>query len=504
MKSCKKIISAILALVMAFCLSIQCFAVSYYDVDMDGLNKIYSFKNNEKVIDIAFSNPVILILLDRNGESILMTSEDVGETWSEVNLNKEYDGFKANGMFADSYVWSGVHIFGSKNGKLSILHSSTMLGWENVLCDVSKLDGEILNMVSSYLGYNIYAKIDGKLTLLTTKSLSYDLQMQDIDSIHENMFVNNNTYVDYTDKKVMLSSDGKNFIDIDLPQASKIEKCEIYDSDCSSTYITVVYRINSKTVKESLIEISQQNFIPTYKIKETRDCTDDYGFNHYGEWGLPLIVLKNNTLYRGMVKEDSDTSICNKSSIAWFYQIEAPDGWAYKDVAKMASTTILTPWTMPKNFSDPVTRELFCKYIYNFLAVNSGDSNMDFSTKFTDCSDKKINAISNLGIINGVGNNKFEPSRNITREEAITVIGRLVDYLKMNNDKTGIVKEFSDIKEVSDWAVSDVKKMQIMGIINGDNLGNFNPKSKLSVQESLSIIARIYNTLNPTTCYVCQ
>lgn len=499
----KKMISFLACISLVLSISVQCFAVPYYDVDMNNLNEIYTLKDNEKIVDIIFSHPIILVLLDRDDKSVLLSSNDVGKTWNEIDLEKEYDGFKANGMFRDLYVWNGVHIFGSKDGKMCILHSSSLEGWENVLCDVSKLNGEIINMVSCYDGYKIYCVLDEKLTLINTRSLSYDLSMKDIKSVPENLFVDNNIIVSYTDKNVSLSIDGEMFIPIKLNDLHSVEKCEIYDSDCSSTYITVVYKTKNQD-RQALIELSVDNNSPKYEIKEDEVLTHDYDFLQVGEWGMPIIVVKDSKIYKTIVKEDSETSYCKKNDISWVYQCELPDEWAYQDILNMARNGVLTPWTLPEDFKEGVTRELFCKYIYN-LIYEKVEVNNNTKNKFSDCNDIKVNAIAELGIINGVGDNKFEPSRKITREEAITVISRVVRLLKLTNKNSGAVKEFNDFEQISSWAKSDVKNMQIMKIINGDSVGNFNPRGNLSVQESLAIISRIFKLMQPDTgCKLCE
>ena len=68
-----------------------------------------------------------------------------------------------------------------------------------------------------------------------------------------------------------------------------------------------------------------------------------------------------------------------------------------------------------------------------------------------------INAASFFSIIKGVGNNKFNPNGLITREQAITMIERTARVYGLNTTLDDaysqiILAQFSDYKEISDWA----------------------------------------------------
>jgi hypothetical protein len=51
-------------------------------------------------------------------------------------------------------------------------------------------------------------------------------------------------------------------------------------------------------------------------------------------------------------------------------------------------------------------------------------------------------------------------------------------------------KVFNDLNTVSDWAKDSVIKLEALGILEGDDLDNFNPKSPITRQELAVMIAR--------------
>jgi subtilisin family serine protease len=55
---------------------------------------------------------------------------------------------------------------------------------------------------------------------------------------------------------------------------------------------------------------------------------------------------------------------------------------------------------------------------------------------------------------------------------------------------------FADIDKVSAWAKNSVIKVETLGLMNGDNLGNFNPKNPITREEFAVVIDRLLQYLN--------
>ena len=89
------------------------------------------------------------------------------------------------------------------------------------------------------------------------------------------------------------------------------------------------------------------------------------------------------------------------------------------------------------------------------------------------------------GIINGVGADEFAPDALITREQAVTIIGR---YMKLSG---GISLDFTDSSEISDYAKMYVSVCAKNGIINGYEDGSFRPKNMMTRGECAAIMALI-------------
>jgi hypothetical protein len=89
----------------------------------------------------------------------------------------------------------------------------------------------------------------------------------------------------------------------------------------------------------------------------------------------------------------------------------------------------------------------------------------------------------------GDGDGLF-PNRNITREEAFTVVARALKLEDATSITANLAKNFTDSSSVSSWAKGSVYAMINNGYVTGDGT-NINPKSPISRQEFVVIFDRV-------------
>ena len=115
---------------------------------------------------------------------------------------------------------------------------------------------------------------------------------------------------------------------------------------------------------------------------------------------------------------------------------------------------------------------------------------------FPDTSDPAVEVAYYLGIVNGTGNGMFTPHREITRQEAATMLSRVADLLELV--PTGEPTEFVDRAQVDSWAKDGVATVsslftgtgkQVMG---GIGEGKFSPKGKYTREQSILTMYRLY------------
>lgn len=169
---------------------------------------------------------------------------------------------------------------------------------------------------------------------------------------------------------------------------------------------------------------------------------------------------------------------------------DTPSEWASSYINE-AIEKELVPEHLKSQYANNITRENFCEIAFNLPIIkNALNSDITPELTFTDTNNEKILILSALGIIKGVGNNKFLPDSFITREEAATILHRICKLSdKQSYGETGT---YSDDSLISDWARESVYRMQIAGIMNGVGNNRFAPKDGYTTEQTITTILRIY------------
>lgn len=135
-----------------------------------------------------------------------------------------------------------------------------------------------------------------------------------------------------------------------------------------------------------------------------------------------------------------------------------------------------------------------------YVASDKTDTTQQQGTtkKFQDLSDvawaeEAINALADKGILNGVGDGRFEPNRTITREEFAKVLALAWGYEVADGDTA-----FTDV-ESGAWYAPYVAALTKTEIINGIGNGLFGVGEQLSRQDLAVLLYRVKgNTLTAT------
>ena len=114
---------------------------------------------------------------------------------------------------------------------------------------------------------------------------------------------------------------------------------------------------------------------------------------------------------------------------------------------------------------------------------------------FIDCGNTwytgYLAAAKQLGISNGVGDNKFAPDKEITREEMVTLI---YNYLKSVGKVDEEITEtaFTDNDAISDWAKAGVAFASSKGYVNGKGNNIFDPNGDATRAELAQIFFNMF------------
>lgn len=171
------------------------------------------------------------------------------------------------------------------------------------------------------------------------------------------------------------------------------------------------------------------------------------------------------------------------------------------------------------NFKDNITREQFTLLVIE--SIFSMSKNMDItlneflqldkegkkviskmeedsivetlnSSKFSDCDNSYIALARVLGIVGGIGDNKFEPKREINREEALTILGRVYDLLGLSL-KDYNLSSFQDASKVSKWSNKYVKGLIAKDIIDIANKKEIGLNNVCTFEEYFVLNTNLYS-----------
>lgn len=97
---------------------------------------------------------------------------------------------------------------------------------------------------------------------------------------------------------------------------------------------------------------------------------------------------------------------------------------------------------------------------------------------------------SQKNIVNGVGDRKFDPNGNVTREQLAAMICRYARYRNVITDSKNDITSFSDYKSVSSWARADLAWANESGLITGMTETTLGPKGFASREQFAAILER--------------
>ena len=98
------------------------------------------------------------------------------------------------------------------------------------------------------------------------------------------------------------------------------------------------------------------------------------------------------------------------------------------------------------------------------------------------------------GIVGGVGNNRFDPDGEITREQMATILFRYAEKKGIDTSKRGSLNIFSDEKQLSAYAKDAVQWAVAEQIINGSD-GKLLPQGSATRAQVATILMRFIENI---------
>lgn len=96
-------------------------------------------------------------------------------------------------------------------------------------------------------------------------------------------------------------------------------------------------------------------------------------------------------------------------------------------------------------------------------------------------------------LASGMGDGRFGPNTEVTREQAFTILNQALPILGITCDPAPLttLEQFHDQASISSWAAQHAATLVAQLIIGGDTAGNLNPKSSLSRAEMAVLLYKL-------------
>jgi uncharacterized protein YceK len=235
-----------------------------------------------------------------------------------------------------------------------------------------------------------------------------------------------------------------------------------------------------------------------YLIDNTGELLKEVAFNFdfsgysgitINDEGEMLIRLKQDDKFGYMILNESVLSLLGEDASE---VNDAPSSWAEEEVNEAIAYDLVIDEIL-NNYQQNITREEFCELILVFYEKLSGkEAVLPSENIFTDTTNESVLKANGLGIVNGVGNNRFAPDDNITREEMAVMFYNAIKAVDESYVEKGLAVTYADSDEISSWALDAVGFTSHKGIINGIGNNKMDPKGTASREVAILIVKRSY------------
>lgn len=169
--------------------------------------------------------------------------------------------------------------------------------------------------------------------------------------------------------------------------------------------------------------------------------------------------------------------------------------WSYNEILHAYKSGLInglttTTFGPQKN----ATRAQLATMLYRMAGTPAVTDSSSFTDLTQDWYTDAIAWAQQNGIIDGLGNGKFGPNKNITREQLVTMLYRM----HKTPATSGTLDGFSDASAVSAWAKDAVQWAVECGILQGSN-GKIKPKGNATREQVAAFLVRYmaYAKSNP-------
>lgn len=175
------------------------------------------------------------------------------------------------------------------------------------------------------------------------------------------------------------------------------------------------------------------------------------------------------------------------------YEDVKKDDW-YKDSVKYVTDNKLMNGMGENKFSPTsnMTRGMIVTVLYRMSKSTDNEKSNFIDVGESEYYSVAVGWAAKNEIVNGIGDNKFDPNAEITREQLIVILYRYAKFMKANisNGEDTNILSYDDYNEVSEYSITAFQWGCEEGIISGRTPTTLNPKGTASRAEVATMLMR--------------
>lgn len=165
-----------------------------------------------------------------------------------------------------------------------------------------------------------------------------------------------------------------------------------------------------------------------------------------------------------------------------------PSTWAENIVEQAEKDGLRLSYHTPYRLN--IHRDEFCKLAWQTIqTVNSNINLPELAQPFSDCDEDIVRQIAALGIVTGYEDGTFQPTRELSRQEAAVILQRLYTVLYGKIEASPTL--YADNGSIGVWAKDSVYAMRQTGIMQGVGANRFDPKNGYTCEQSIITMLRM-------------
>ncbi|MBQ4566258.1 MAG: S-layer homology domain-containing protein, partial [Oscillospiraceae bacterium] len=158
---------------------------------------------------------------------------------------------------------------------------------------------------------------------------------------------------------------------------------------------------------------------------------------------------------------------------AGFTDVAGPEDWSHEGIDFVVSRSLFngtTSSTFEPNAE--MTRAMLVTVLWRYAGSPEEGSNI-----FTDVPEnvwytKAVAWAAEHGVVNGVGEGRFDPDGKITREQMATILYRYVSSIGVQTEERADLSRFPDASRISGYAQTPMEWAVAAGLISGSSEGD--------------------------------